>query len=410
MFYLYFVYGLAFFTMGLAILSHPRHESDLPIAKSLGLVGCFGVLHACNEWAELFSLLPGSEGALAVQVTRLICLPASFLCLLAFGLCGVSFTSGSRQLFGFVLGSALAAWVAIVATSSEPWRASGVWARYLMGLSGSLLTAAVFARQRAPFARFRPLLALPFGAAAAAFALYGVLAGTVVPEAPFFPASVVNTTSFLRATGIPIQVARTVCALAITASVLSILHMLTWETREKLRSLSLVDDLTGLLNRRGFFTLVEQQLKIARRHGRNAVLLIGDMDGFKAINDACGHAAGDAALMEMAAIFRSSFRESDIIARIGGDEFAILQVDSTNEDAEAAIARLRSNLAVRNNDGSGGCALAISLGAVQCDPLADESIDGWLARADADMYANKNATRHPGSGRISIMARRSQVV
>ncbi|MBK8230775.1 MAG: diguanylate cyclase [Candidatus Eisenbacteria bacterium] len=89
-------------------------------------------------------------------------------------------------------------------------------------------------------------------------------------------------------------------------------------TEEELRSLSLVDALTGLYNRRGFFTLAEQQLKLARRIDGQLQLVFADLDDLKLINDRLGHDEGDRALMDVAAILRTTFRESDTIARLGG--------------------------------------------------------------------------------------------
>jgi diguanylate cyclase (GGDEF)-like protein len=215
------------------------------------------------------------------------------------------------------------------------------------------------------------------------------LSGLVVPDAGFFPASFVNYTAFIRVFGIPVQAVRTVCAASIAVSIISILRLFTWETHEKLRDLSLKDELTGLLNRRGFLVLVEQQIKIAKRQGRPALLLIGDVDRLKAINDTQGHAVGDAALIEAASILKGTFREADIVARIGGDEFAVFQVESIDRGAGKTIARLRANLAKRNAARPGDYALTMSVGAVSCDPDTAFSFEQLIAQADDDMYRDK---------------------
>src|SRR5215510_9093069 len=97
------------------------------------------------------------------------------------------------------------------------------------------------------------------------------------------------------------------------------------QAQDSLRNLSLTDDLTGLYNRRGFFTLAEQHLKSARRARRQASLIYIDMDGLKTLNDTHGHEEGSNALREIANILRNTFRSSDIIARIGGNEFVIFE-------------------------------------------------------------------------------------
>lgn len=118
---------------------------------------------------------------------------------------------------------------------------------------------------------------------------------------------------------------------------------------ERLHILSLTDELTGLYNRRGFFTLAEQQLKIANRLKKGPVLLSIDLDDLKWINDTFGHVEGDRALKETAHILRESFRDSDVMARIGGDEFVVLQlVDEDSGAAETLTERLQNNLEVFN--------------------------------------------------------------
>jgi diguanylate cyclase (GGDEF)-like protein len=88
-----------------------------------------------------------------------------------------------------------------------------------------------------------------------------------------------------------------------------------------LRSLSLNEELTGLYNRRGSITLAENRQKLSTRQGGRAALIFGDVDDLKHINDSFGRREGDRALQRMAEVFRECFRESDIVARIGGDEF-----------------------------------------------------------------------------------------
>jgi diguanylate cyclase (GGDEF)-like protein len=110
---------------------------------------------------------------------------------------------------------------------------------------------------------------------------------------------------------------------------------------EQLRLLSLTDDLTGLYNRRGFLALAQQQTRVARRDQKPMLVISADLDGLKDINDTFGHQQGDAAIAETAHILRESFRKSDVIARIGGDEFAVLL---TAGEAEFDRGRLGARL------------------------------------------------------------------
>src|SRR5690606_3152575 len=112
---------------------------------------------------------------------------------------------------------------------------------------------------------------------------------------------------------------------------------------ENLRGMTLVDELTGLYNRRGFFALAEEQIRLARHGKRTLSLVFADLDGLKRINDILGHTAGDQAIFEAAAVLRQTFRESDVVARIGGDEFAALVLAAEADTAARVLRRLEEN-------------------------------------------------------------------
>ena len=158
---------------------------------------------------------------------------------------------------------------------------------------------------------------------------------------------------------------------------------------ETLRALALLDDLTGLYNRRGFLTLGQQQLKAADRAKRRMLLLFADFNGLKRINDAFGHPEGDRALIETADVLRETFRESDIIARIGGDEFVVLAIETNGSPAEVLIHRLQENLEARNAREGRRYELSLSVGLARYDPESPCSIDELVAQADRAMYEQK---------------------
>ncbi len=158
---------------------------------------------------------------------------------------------------------------------------------------------------------------------------------------------------------------------------------------EELRAMALVDELTGLYNRRGFLTLARQQLKTANRMKTRLSLLFSDFDGLKRINDTFGHAEGDRALRETADVFRQTFRESDIISRIGGDEFVVLALETREDNVGVLIARLRENLAARNAVGDLRYKLSLTVGAARYDPEHPCSIEELMERADRAMYERK---------------------
>jgi diguanylate cyclase (GGDEF)-like protein/PAS domain S-box-containing protein len=158
---------------------------------------------------------------------------------------------------------------------------------------------------------------------------------------------------------------------------------------ERLQTMSLVDDLTGLSNRRGFFALSQQQLKMAERTKQEALIFFVDLDNMKRINDALGHQEGDNALVEVASVLKETFRKSDIIGRLGGDEFAVLAIDATLETENVLLSRLQDALATANQLKSRKYTLSLSTGVARYDSGKPSSLDELIARADAQMYEEK---------------------
>ena len=161
------------------------------------------------------------------------------------------------------------------------------------------------------------------------------------------------------------------------------------QLHEKLRAMAVMDDLTGLYNRRGFFTLAEQQLKSAERTKKKSMLAFVDLDGMKRINDVSGHDVGDRALIETAEILRHTFRKSDIIARLGGDEFAIMAADVTDEMPDIFLMRLWKRLDKLNGRDGRIYNLSMSIGSILYEPENPCSFDELISRADHMMYEDK---------------------
>ena len=158
---------------------------------------------------------------------------------------------------------------------------------------------------------------------------------------------------------------------------------------EELRALSTTDELTGLCNKRGFADLFQQQLKVAQRHKRGLLLFFIDVDQMKWINDTLGHSEGDKALRETTEVLNKTFRTSDIIGRIGGDEFAVVAVDADASGVKPIADRLQENLDRLNSPGERAYSLSLSVGAAYYDPDKPCTIDEMLSRADAAMYEDK---------------------
>ena len=160
-----------------------------------------------------------------------------------------------------------------------------------------------------------------------------------------------------------------------------------------LRSLSLIDGLTDLYNRRGFNDLGEQYLKLAGRSSRSASLIYLDIDRFKTINDTLGHHVGDRALLSMADTLRDTFRRSDIIARMSGDEFAVLAFETSEENAETLVERLRAELAEVNEATRERFQLSVSIGLARYNGDDAVSLEDLLGQAGAAMHEEKRKKR-----------------
>ncbi|MHB1389803.1 MAG: GGDEF domain-containing protein [Thermoleophilia bacterium] len=167
------------------------------------------------------------------------------------------------------------------------------------------------------------------------------------------------------------------------------LNLVIETERKLLRRMSLVDDLTGLYNRRGFMTLADQHMKTAVRDNKRPIILFADLDDMKWINDTLGHAAGDRALAAAAGILRETFRDSDIIARMGGDEFVVFALETPGSDADSLLFRLNRNLETFNAGSGTPSRVMLSIGVAQYNPDDPTSIETLLSRADERMYAQK---------------------
>jgi diguanylate cyclase (GGDEF)-like protein len=157
----------------------------------------------------------------------------------------------------------------------------------------------------------------------------------------------------------------------------------------RMRKACLTDDLTRLYNRRGFMTLADQHLRIARRQGKDAVVMYVDMDDFKALNDNHGHATGDRALVAVSRLLQNTVRDCDVVARMGGDEFTILALDADGVGARAIQRRLDERLALFNASGELPMPLSLTVGHTRVRPSDTASVSELLARADQLLYARK---------------------
>lgn len=243
-----FVYGQVFFVLGLAIFWQSRQHSQLDLARSLGWLGAFGLIHAAHEWGDIF--IPIQAGFLSpewVDMLRLlqsILLAVSYLCLFQFGAETLISPLPRLRWLRAVSGGLLILWMATFMWASEVsrWDAirtvtyARVWARYALGLPGAIVAALGLREQtrgHGPLLEFAPH-DRPFRVASLVLAFYAVLGGLIVPPAPFFPANVINSTAVFELLGIPIQVLRSLAGLILTASIVRGLEVFQMEVDRRL--------------------------------------------------------------------------------------------------------------------------------------------------------------------------------
>lgn len=156
-----------------------------------------------------------------------------------------------------------------------------------------------------------------------------------------------------------------------------------------IQTLSLADELTGLYNRRGFLAFCKQHLNSLQRTRQSVALVYADLDGLKVINDSFGHKEGDRALIKTAELLKETFRSSDVLGRLGGDEFTALAVVEPGDRVDQVVERLEQKFANYNALKIAPYELSISIGVAQFDPEARQSMEDLMALADVAMYENK---------------------
>ena len=163
------------------------------------------------------------------------------------------------------------------------------------------------------------------------------------------------------------------------------------QIQQELKSQAVKDELTQVYNRRGLLTLSDQLWGLALRKQMGISLLMCDLDGMKHINDTHGHNAGDSALRDTSSILKECFRSSDIVARIGGDEFAVLAIASEKNSSDLLIQRLQEKIKIHNKKSVQPYELSISMGLAYTDPKMTFSINTMMIMADEELYTHKRA-------------------
>jgi PAS domain S-box-containing protein len=231
---IFFIYGLAFVLMAVAILVHPRRESIFRLSDVIWLLAGFGLTHGLNEWLDMFTIIKGYHSP-AWHLSEAVVLAVSYVLFFEFGrsLLALSikdfFFSGKVSVVYCILVFASS----LILSEREP----NILPRYFLGFPAGMLTAAgLVLYYRNNQTLLKPLnVRKYFLTAAYVIGIYGILGGLIAPRGDFFPATIINNETFLRFFGLPVQVLRAVCAIILAWAVWNILGIFNWEIREKLK-------------------------------------------------------------------------------------------------------------------------------------------------------------------------------
>jgi len=174
------------------------------------------------------------------------------------------------------------------------------------------------------------------------------------------------------------------------------------QVESELSHLAISDELTGLYNRRGFLLLGSERMKLAHSMKKNVLLFFADLDNLKQINDQYGHQEGDQALLKTAEAFKSTFRNSDITGRFGGDEFTALVIEDFGHTSDTISKRLQDNMAELSANNT-QYPLSLSVGMTRYAAEFRSSLKKLLAQADQALYKQKQASRHSPSRNLPVM-------
>ncbi len=269
---------------------------------------------------------------------------------------------------------------------------SFVTAGFCWGVGGWLLLPEAFAYRAMVFFFL-------IGMASAAVAVYSIhvravmftILALVLPATLDF-ALQDNMQERLMALAVVLFVVAAFRSLSITNHFVQRAHSLSYDlqrAKEQAEALARTDFLTGMNNRRSFYDSCETPFKLARRYGQDLAAILFDIDQFKTINDAHGHAVGDEVLKDLSRIVAETCRDSDVAGRVGGEEFAILLPHTNAQNAHELAERLREQMEQSVVDLNGGdIKFTASFGVAQMSPEC-ESLEALVAMADGAMYQAK---------------------
>ena len=404
---IYFVYGLAFLAMGLGIFTQKSKQVKsgiFLIADMLWLLGFFGILHGLAQLMSMWLKIKGTN--LTIERITWFFSFSSFILLFEFGRQLVR--SGEKKCLDWRAGIAasfkwwltpafLAITIIIGLLSDNFWNIAHIWAQYLFGFLGGLLVGAGLSfYYKCERSILEPLnIRKQFITTMITFIAFALLSGLVVQKSGnFFLPNTINAGWFLNTFKVPVEVFLALCGLISALAFGDILNVFLWGEKtkqlhldlEQAKELARMDSLTGVANIRTFNEIAAYEVNRCRRYKHPISIAYLDVDNFKHINDTFGHSTGNTLLSIVANIIYNNIRVTDIVSRLGGDEFSILCTETGPEQAKAVIYKVQKLLfdAMQKN----GWPVTFSIGLVTyINP--PNTMEEMIKAADELMYSAK---------------------
>lgn len=308
MVFVWFIYGLAFFALGLVVTIYPKKGSKFELAREIWLIAGFGILHGINEWLDMFIHLGEPFPAEILKIMRIATLVGSFIFLVRFGTKVISDTQQKHRFLKWLPVVLFASWIILLVVSDQRLLMGDISARYLLCAPGAFLTAFALLLQIPQFKETKLQAVIRnLRISAIVFVCYAILAGLIVKKAPFYPANVVNYDLFRNIFGLPVQIFRALCAIVLVYSTTKILSIFRWETQEAIRK-----------SEQRCSTIAAATPVILLVQDRNSVITFIEGKGL----DILGLKAGDIIGQRVSEAFASAPQlEEDCRRALAGEEF-----------------------------------------------------------------------------------------
>ena len=411
MFAIFFLYGLSFFLMGWSILIRMPKERNL-ITQGLKYFAWFGIIHALAEWADMYLAVMAGRleptTSLLINLMKVIALGLSFLMLqhgallmlklktrrvliMPAALWAVCLSGG--LIFGALQTGSLVEYQQLLTIAD-------ILTRYFIALPAGILAGIGLLSNLKEFQNhYDGNIVLAVKLSAIAYFLYALFGGLFTPSAEFLPALLLNYENFMDWTGLPVQLIRTLIAMALAACSIQMLKIFGYDEVN-------MDIKTGLYNTNMIYKVLNGHIQKSKGQ---SVLFI-DIDHFKKLNDEYGHLVGDDILVQIADILRKELRSQDFVGRFGGEEFIVILPEQQLAQAAIVADRIRTDIASEQflvEPRNERISVTVSIGVAEW--IQGITVEKLLASADDAMYQAKKDGRNrvvlfEGSNRYTTVA------